>query len=161
VSDVYATTCGVTLTSDFKEYDGPVQAMTFSVHPQSTETSISAEAARVVLKYVAGCQFKVAPWTNKDRVLIRPRQPPVSGARGMVCVARGLAHGAWNGTIMQKSGDVLGAVSSPTTADNATIGILSTTLTDKNRVGNAASTTQVKVLAFQAKDQLCGYYPDS
>ena len=164
VSDVFATTCGVTLTAAQKEYQGPIQAMTLSVHPQSTETSISAEAARVLLKYVGTGQYPMAPWTDVANVFIRPGGATGSGTRAMIGAAIGINDGDWKGTLVKGattgSADVLAAVAGAQAAPNASIGILSVTLADANRVGST-SATPVKVLAFQAKDQKCGFFPDS
>jgi hypothetical protein len=160
VADVFASTCGVTLTASQKEVQGPIQAMTFVVHPQSTETSMSAEAARVLLKYVGTAQYPIAPWTDVNNVFIRPGGSSGSGTRAMIGTAVGLADGDWKGTVKAGSGDVLAAVAGAQAAANASLGILSVTLADANRV-NSASTTPVKELAFQAKGQSCGYLPDS
>jgi len=160
VADVFASTCNVTLGNDKKEFQGPIQAMTFIVHPQSQETSISAEAARVILKDISDAQYQINPWKDANNIFIRPGGASGSGTRAMIGAAVGLTDADWHGVQKAGSGDVLAAVAGAQTAANASLGILSVTLTDANRVGSA-STTQVKVLAFQAKDQKCGFFPDS
>jgi len=167
-SDVFATTCpNTTLAATQKEFAGPVQAMTFVVHPNSTESSISREAAHVVMKDIANATFHITPWADPANVFIRPGGATGSGTRGMIGVALGLADGDWDASLTVKagSGDVLAAVAADQAAANASLGILSVTVADNNRVGCAptppATCSPVKVLTFQGKDQLCGYYPDS
>lgn len=161
VADVFPTTCpNITLAATQKDFQGPVQAMTFVVHPNSSEMSISAEAARVVLKHAGTGSYALSPWTDVANLFIRPGGATGSGTRAMIGAAVGLLDGDWKGTVKAGSGDVLAAVAGDSAAANASLGILSVTLGDKNRAGSA-SATPVKVLAFQAKDQTCGYYPDS
>jgi hypothetical protein len=162
VSDVFATTCpNVTLPASQKDFQGPIQAMVFVAHPQSTENVISAEAARVVLKYANTTTYPVAPWTDAANIFIRPDG---SGTKYMLGTAMGLTSG-WQGVVKAGSGDVLKAVAAAQAAANASLGILSVTLADLNRPGSA-SATPVKTLAFQSNGQggvkqSCGYFPDS
>jgi hypothetical protein len=164
VSDVFAKTCGVTLVGTQKEYQGPVQAMTFIVNPgESSESSMSAEAARVILKYNNVSTYPIAPWTDTANIFIRPGGASGSGTRAMIGAAVGIADADWQGTLVKGattgSADVLGAVAT-SAKPTQSLGILSVTVADNNRVGST-STNQVKVLAFQAKGQECGYLPDS
>ncbi len=161
VSDVFASTCpGVTLASGQTDFQGPIQAMVFVAHPLSTENVISAEAARVVVKYANVTTYPVAPWTDVANIFIRPDG---SGTKYMLGTAIGITAG-WQGTVKTGSGDVLKAVAGAQAAANASLGILSVTLADVNRPGGQ-SATPVKTLAFQAKGQAaaqtCGYFPDS
>jgi ABC-type phosphate transport system substrate-binding protein len=148
-SDVYAATCNITPAAQNHEYFGPVQVMNFVVPAASTETSISAEAAYVALGF-GGTQYQVAPWTDPAFMFIRP---DTSGTKNMIGTAIGLAVSKWKGTVENKSGDVLTAVSASTNP-NATLGILVSGDADANR-------SKVKILAFKAKGQSCGYTPDS
>jgi hypothetical protein len=162
VSDVFPSTCpNITLPATQTDYQGPVQAMTFVVHPSSTETSISSEAARVVLKYAGTGSYALSPWSDVNNLFIRPGGATGSGTRAMIGTAVGLNDGDWKGTVKAGSADVLAAVAGASAAANASLGILSVTLADKNRVGGTGVTTPVKVLTFQAKNQACGYFPDS
>ncbi len=70
--------------------------------------------------------------------------------------------GALAANVFSSSGNLLTAITSATAVTNAnsTLGTLSTTIADSDRAGSV-STQQVKVLAFQAKGQTCGYLPDS
>src|SRR5262249_32780058 len=72
-SDVFPSTCpNITLPATQTDFHGPVQAMTFVAHPNSTETSISSEAARVILKFLGTGNYSLAPWTDANQVFIRP-----------------------------------------------------------------------------------------
>lgn len=167
VSDVYSATCGVTLTSSQQEYEGPTQAMTFIVNPSSTETSISEEAAHVVFKDIGltSPTYQVSPWTDPGQLFIRQGGAAGSGTRAMIRAALGFVDSDWSSAIpaaniFTSSGSLLGAVAADTANANASLGILSVTKADGARPGSSA-TQQVKVLAFQAKGQTCGYLPDS
>jgi ABC-type phosphate transport system substrate-binding protein len=163
-SDVFSSTCpNITLTSSQKEFSGPVQAMTFIVHPNSTESSMSQEAAHVVMKDIATASLHITPWADPTNIFIRPGGATGSGTRAMIGTALGLADGDWDASLTVKagSGDVLAAVAGDQAAANASLGILSVSVADNNRVGCSGTCTPVKVLAFQNKGQGCGYLPDS
>jgi hypothetical protein len=150
VSDVFAETCGFAVGSTQKDYLGPVQVMTFVAPTGSSESSISAEAAYVALGF-GGASYQVAPWTDPTFMFIRPNS---SGTKNMIGTAIGLPVAKWKGTEKSGSGDVLAAVTASAEA-NKTIGILATDYADPNR------SKGLKILAYQHKDQSCGYYPDS
>jgi hypothetical protein len=166
VADVFSATCGATLTAaSQEEISGPVQAMALIVHPSSTENSISAEAAHVVFKDIGNAAQQVSPWTDPAQLFIRQGGAAGSGTRAMIGAALGFADADWSSAIpaanvFTSSGGVLGAVAADSANANKSLGILSVTKTDSARPGSA-STQQVKVLAFQAKGQSCGYLPDS
>jgi hypothetical protein len=177
VSDVFYDTCsgGTALASGFNEIGGPIQAMTFIVNPSSTQTSISAKAAHVVFKDIGIAADQISPWTDPTQLFIRAGGPNGSGTRAMTSAAMGFTSvNDWSSAIPSgvdgglsnveaNSTAMLSAVSGDTTNANETLGILSATTTDPNRPGSA-STTPVKVLAFQSDevaDQTCGYFPDS
>ncbi len=147
-SDVYADTCGITLDAAKGEFSGPIQVMNFIVPVGSNESAISEEAANVLFKF-GGVNKVVAPWSNKDFFFMRPDS---SGTKQMIAKAIGLPAASWIGTSKAGSGDVLSAVGG-STSPATTIGILASDLADKSR-------DKVKVLAYQAKNQLCGYRPD-
>ena len=79
-------------------------------------------------------------------------RPDSSGTKQMIANAIGLPAASWIGTVKAGSGNVLSAVGG-STSPQTTIGILASDLADKSR-------DKVKVLAYQAKNQLCGYRPD-
>jgi ABC-type phosphate transport system substrate-binding protein len=165
VSDVYSSTCAVTVPSSAAEVSGPVQAMALVVNPSSTESSLSAEAAHVVFKDIGTTADQISPWTDPAQLFIRQGGAAGSGTRAMIGAALGFVDSDWSSAIpaanvFTSSGGVLAAVSGDTASANASLGILSVTKADGARPGSAA-TQQVKILAFQATSQTCGYLPDS
>jgi ABC-type phosphate transport system substrate-binding protein len=177
VSDVFYDTCsgGTALASGFNEVGGPIQAMTFIVNANSTQTSISGKAAHVVFKDIGITADQITPWTDPNQLFIRAGGPLGSGTRAMTSAAMGFTSVSdWSSAIPSgqdggpnnveaNSTAMLSAVAGDTAQANETLGILSATTTDPNRPGSS-STTPVKVLAFQSDqvaDQTCGYFPDS
>src|SRR5258708_4147595 len=85
VSDVFPATCTATnstppVGTGFKEFLGPIQVMTMVTRKESTENSISADAAYTIFGF-AGQQYKVAPWTDPTQMFIRK---PTSGTINMI-----------------------------------------------------------------------------
>ena len=153
VSDVNASLCaGVEVTESHKDFLGPIQVMTFAAPLTSSENSISAEAAYVVLGF-GGQQHQVDPWINEADLHIRSNS---SGTKIMIAEAIDLPAASWKGTVQGGSGDVATAVlaAADLGKQDSTFGILAADYVDKNR-------DKVKVLAFQARGQSCGYLPDS
>jgi ABC-type phosphate transport system substrate-binding protein len=155
VSDVFASTCdGVTLPATYKDFLGPVQVMTIVAPPSSKETSISAEAARVIFGF-GGQGTMIAPWTDPTVIFQRP---DTSGTRRMIGKAIGLDIGKWHGQEKTASTDVLAAVhNADATNPNGGLGILAADLADTNRTGASA----IKILAFQPAGTTCASWPDS
>src|SRR5262249_48859147 len=86
-----------------------------------------------------------------------------SGTYAMLSKLLGLDPSKMKGTIpgAGKTPDILNAVyAADAQKPDAAIGVLSQDYADANRVGTA-STTPVKILAFQDKSAACGFYPDS
>jgi hypothetical protein len=165
VADVYSSTCGATVASADQEFEGPAQAMALVVNPTSTESSISAEAAHVVFKDIGIAADQIAPWTDPAQLFIRQGGAAGSGTRAMIGAALGFVDSDWSSAIpaanvFTSSGGVLAAVAGDSANANASLGLLSVTKADGARPGSSA-TQQVKILAFQAKGQTCGYLPDS
>jgi hypothetical protein len=163
-SDVYASTCpGASVLAGQQQFAGPVQAMTFAVNPGSNQTAISEGAAHVVFKDIGVTSYAVSPWTSPSQLFIRTGGEEGAGVRFMIGNALGFADTDWSADItnvLTSQTTLLSDLAAATANANETLGILSNTVTDFNRVGSA-STTQVKVLAFQAQGQSCGYLPDS
>jgi hypothetical protein len=172
VSDVFSATCpNFTVPSGFKEFQGPVQVMVMAVPFGSIETSISADAAYTVFGW-GGTQYPVASWTSYENIFIRTS---TSGTQLMIGSAIGLAASKWlaqvpDGGVSQQetsSGNVLSALQ--TAGAGATpseaIGIIAADLGDTYRgmpgVVDGGVTGGLKILAFQAATQTCGYLPDS
>lgn len=149
VSDVYSSSCNVTLTTGQKDFFGPVQVMNIIAPIASTETSISAEALYAIFGY-GGTTYQVAPWSDVNFLMIRNA---TSGTQQMWANAIGLPASKWKGQDKGGSGAVLTAVSGSATP-NATLGILASDVADVNRA-------TIKILAYQHKGQKCAYLPDS
>jgi hypothetical protein len=160
VSDVFAQTCvdEGALTSipatGFGDFIGPSQAMSFIVATASNEASISAEAAFAVLGWGGSGQYPVSPWTASPNtsvanVFIRNN---TAGVEDLIAKDIGLTASKWKGTPEAKNSNVIAAVAS-SSAPQAAIGVVA------SEVAQAA--TGVKLLAYQAAGQACGYLPDS
>jgi hypothetical protein len=175
-SDVYPSSCtAMDLPSGFKDFDGgAIQVMEFAVPTASSESSITADAAYVVMGWGGQAPYQVGPWTDYTQIWIRPNGFLASGTEVMIGSAIGLVTTKWLSAIgdagasqiQSGSGGVYNHLVASTKPD-ATIGILSAEFLDKNRgaivlndAGVAAS-GGVKPLAFQATGQDCAYYADS
>jgi len=151
ISDVYAKSCGYTAAPPGKEvadYFGPVQPMTFVVPASSRQEAISAEAAYLAFGVGAG-----GPWNDPHYFFIRNAS---SGTQQMLAAAINVPGNAWWGVDRGGSGgvrDQLKIVVDPAQAEK-TIGILSTDVADAERAN-------LRILAFQAREQTCAFYPDS
>jgi hypothetical protein len=171
-SDVWAETCAEPLPSGFKDFHGPVQTMLFEVPYNSSETSISSDAAYTVYGW-GGQQYPVGVWTNISQIFARPT---TAGTEALIGSAIGLAPAKW----LAQAGDAGAAqqISTPALMVSAlqnaaaganpsqAIGILASDLADSFRgpLGTSDAGAQVgglKTLAFQAANQSCGYLPDS
>lgn len=170
VSDVYGATCvtnaSVTLPTNFAEVQGPIQAMTMAVPGGSSGSSanvISAQAAYVVFGADATSPNVVAPWTSPTNIFTRET---TSGVLDVLASAIGLAPSKWANAVTTSStqyesstSNMEKAVANVTSNQSATIGILSTaSVATWNAV---TGDSVIKVLAFQATGQDCGYFPDS
>jgi ABC-type phosphate transport system substrate-binding protein len=159
VSDVFAGSCGYTVATGVYDFHGPVQSMTFAVPTTSTQHSISAEAAYMVLGFGADtAAHTINPWNDPTAIEVRSAS---SGTQQMISAAlaqvgSGFTASKVKGVSNSGSGAVLTGLTSLAAAGNQekAIGILATDLTDVNR-------SSVRVLAFQMKGQTCGFTPDS
>jgi hypothetical protein len=146
--------------------------MVMAVPHTSTQASISADAAYTVFGW-GGTQYPVAPWTSWQDIFIRT---PTSGNETMIGSAIGLASSKWltqvpDGGASQEEASataVLQALQGAGAGSNAAaaIGILSSDIGDTYRgaagTNDAGAVTGgIKILAYQAADQKCGYLPDS
>jgi hypothetical protein len=174
VSDVYPETCITPtvpspLPAAFKLYDGAVQAMEIAVPYASSEFSISADAAYVVFGFAGqsfnGTTYAISPWTVPTDIWTRG---DTSGTQLMIAAAIGLNGAKWLTPLGADAGAAqIANGSGPLESDLVTsaalaagpdpvIGILSNAKVDPFKMAGG-----VRALAFQAKDQDCGYYPDS
>ncbi len=166
-SDVYPSTCSATFDTSLPavgtgtaDFLGPDQAMTFAVPSDSSENSISAEAAYMVFGFGAAAGKQIMPWTSPANIFVRFWD---SGTLEMLGKAINLPGGHWVGATMNPPGtgttasNTAGMQTLLTTAESmaatqsTAIGILSTS-------GLKAG---IKELAFQGTGQTCSYYPDS
>ena len=147
-SDVFAQTCGYAaqgLPTGMKDFQGPIQSMTFAVPKGSTETVISAQAA-----YLTFGLGVLPPWTDPTHLFIHA---PTSGTQEMMSIAIGVPPSRWLGV---NPGGATGVFASLTAqvaqADlNKSIGIISATY---------SSLPDVQMLAYQHYGQSCAYKPD-
>jgi hypothetical protein len=140
---------------------GPVQITGFVVPQASTEMSISADAAYVVLGFGGAMNEQVAPWTDPTRIVVTSQAGPVdlvSAAIGLVPITKWQKGSSGSGLILPNPWT--GALPAMLTDGvmpkdiNATLGIYPTEWID----------TQpgiLRTLAYQAAGQTCGYLPDS
>jgi ABC-type phosphate transport system substrate-binding protein len=155
VSDVFPTTCpSITLPATLKDFQGPVQTMTFIVPAASTQSSISADAAYAVLGW-GGAMYPVMPWNDQNQLFIRNA---TSGTQQMIATAIGLGAAKWKGIDKMNSGGVVTAVAG-STAPQTALGIVVTGNADP--VSHSVANATLKILAYQHTGQKCGYYPDS
>ena len=155
ISDVFAESCGVSsLPKDVKDFQGPVQTMTFVVpggsSGASNETIISAEAAYLVFGFGGDAD---TAWTDNTLLF---RRNESSGTQQMISAAIKVPAAKWKGVDANGSGGVitmLGGAQSAGNQDKA-LGILATDGADKNR-------STLKILGYQHYDQSCAYWPDS
>lgn len=153
VSDVFSTSCNAayvtgTAVADFL---GPVQPMTFVVPAGSNQKVLSAEMGNVI--FGRGNDPKAAPWTDPALFFVRNAS---SGTQQMIARAIGIEANAWWGkNAGGTSGVVSGLQSVVPSLASSVIGILST-----DALKNEETRRNIRILAFQDKGQLCGFYPD-
>lgn len=154
ISDVFSKSCGyegAPAGITIADYFGPIQPMTFVVPSASTQRSISAEAA--YLAFGVGGAGKAAPWMDPGLFFIRNAG---SGTQQMIARAIGVPADKWWGLDRGGSSQVrsgLKVVLDAPTAEKS-IGIVSVDIADEER-------SNLRILAFKAKGQTCGYLPDS
>jgi hypothetical protein len=153
VSDVFATTCldlPQGLPAGVGDFYGPVQVMSFVVPSSSSQRTISADAAYLVFGF--GDASGVAPWTDARFLFQRTA---TSGTQAMIGAEIGVAPGRWRGTPSKTSDDVQAKLASVSAEDaDRTLAILSADIADDFR-------GQERALAYQARGQRCGFWPDS
>jgi ABC-type phosphate transport system substrate-binding protein len=157
-SDVFADSCAAKLkyqpmlTTAIGSYTGPIQAIAYLVPGTSTQRVISAEAAQAVYGHGGVPDDQKLPWTMPTQFFTRSES---TGTNQLVSRAMSVDPTKWWGVDKKTaSGMVTQLKAVPPALAEKTLGVVSTDLADKER-GN------VKVLAFQAKGQSCGFWPDS
>ncbi|HVJ94023.1 MAG TPA: hypothetical protein VM580_29740 [Labilithrix sp.] len=145
-----ATSCpGISAIPDgFADFLGPVNAFTLIVPNASSQTSISAEAAYFVFGF--GLQGQAAPWVDESNIF---RRDANSAAQLFIALNTGVPAEKFKGIDTKtNNGTVTGVAQS--TKPEAAIGLVSGEVADANR-------DKVRILAFQASGQRCGFWPDS
>jgi ABC-type phosphate transport system substrate-binding protein len=150
VGNNYATLCqGITaLPPDVGDFLGPIDSFVFLVPKASSQTSISAAAAYFV--YGFGTSGQAAPWTDETEIIKRDAN---SAAAILISLAINVPVTKLKGVDAKTNGGTVTLVSSAVDPEKA-IGFASSSVAE----ANAAS---VNVLAFQAYNQSCGYWPSS
>jgi ABC-type phosphate transport system substrate-binding protein len=151
-SDIFSTTCNAEYVagSAVGEYLGPIQAMAIVVPGKSQETSITAEAARVVFG-TGGAG--VTPWNDPSLYFVRNAN---TGTQQQVGHAIDVPANAFWGVDRGSAANVdalMKVITDPSVAEQA-IGIISVDYYDNDR-------DNLRALAFQATGQDCAYLPDS
>jgi hypothetical protein len=140
-----------TLPADVGDFTGPIQTVNVITGAGSNEQSISAEALYFI--YGFGADGKVQPWANPAHTVQRTAS---SFVQLFLAAAIDVPPAAFKGGVSQTTNQtVADQVVSLSAAGNGqdAIGFVS---------GSTADNTQgIKTLAFQAKGQSCGFWPDS
>ena len=155
ISDVYASSCGVTSAPagvTIRDFYGPIQPMVFVVPAASTQRSISEEAAYLAFG-LGGGQDRSKPWIDPSFFFVRNAS---SGTQQMVAKAIHVPGNQWWGLDRGSNTNVVAQmkiVLDQPTAEKS-LGIVSVDFADSER-------NNLKILAFKARGQSCGYLPDS
>lgn len=140
---------GVTsLPAGYGDFLGPVSTFNIIVPKASSQLSISSEAAYFVFGF--GAAGQAAPWTDESQIFVRDSK---SAAQLFVGLAAGVPPDKFKGVNTNSNQGTVTAVSAAVNPE-AAIGIVSGEVA-------AANTSVVTTLAYQHKDQTCGYWPDS
>jgi hypothetical protein len=147
---------GVTaLASGFGQFLGPVQPVDFVVPAQSSQQSISTEAAYYVWGFGGTGPNTVTPWNVSADIFTRSAS---SFVNLFVALDTGVpaATVAMHSTLESTNTATVSALAAlnGTSSAEAGIGFVSGEVADGNRAS-------LKVLAYQHTGQTCGYWPDS
>jgi hypothetical protein len=154
VSDLFPSTCAMTVASPYAGFIGPVIVDELVVPSGSTSDAISAKAAYFVFGF--GASGQVTPWTDPTQVLIRA---PTTGILQRLSVAIHVPPAKWKGSAAMSSGSLVNTLSNIPTPMSA-LGILGAGPADTNR-------SVLKPLAYREYlmtdnvEQQCAYTPDS
>lgn len=141
---------GVTAVPDgLGEFIGPVTPWSLIVPAASSQTTISAEAVYFVYGFGAS-QGMVSPWTIDAELYARNA---TASSQIAVAIAAGIPIGKFKGNDTVTAAAMVTSVAQSTNPESA-LGFVGAEVADLNR-------DTVRTLAFQARDQSCGYWPDS
>lgn len=142
------TTPAVTLPTDVKDFPAPIQTINIITGPQSSEQVVSADSLYVTYGFAT-----LTPWTNTAHIV---KRSATSFASLLVGAAIGVPGGAFKGDVTASTNkDVVTSVAAYA-ADNAQDGIGYTSGSAADQGGSS-----IKTLAFEAKGQISGFWPDS
>ena len=136
------------LPATIGNFVGPVTGWQFITHPDSNQSSISAEAA--FLAYGFGDDSQAAPWTQEAFLF---RRNSTSAALLAISAATTLPPDRFLGLDVVTNAAMITNVAGSTNA-NAALGFVSVEFAQANRA-------TVKALAYQHFGQNCGYWADS
>jgi ABC-type phosphate transport system substrate-binding protein len=136
------------LPDNVGDYLGPINSTSIIVPNASSQLSISAAGAYFVFGF--GAAGNVAPWTDEAQIIKRDSS---SGALLAIAFSAGIPAEKFKGVDAKTNGNTVTLVSSSPKPESA-IGFVSSEIAD-------AARDKVRELAFQAKGQTCGYWPDS
>jgi len=148
---------GVTgLAAGFGQFLGPVQPVDFVVPVQSSQQSISTEAAYYVWGFGASSSsLSVNPWSATADIFTRSAS---SFVNVFVALDTGVpaATVALSGVVESTNSATVSALAAlnGTSSAEAGIGFVSGEVADGNR-------SSIRTLAYQHTGQTCGYWPDS
>jgi len=143
------------LASGYGQFLGPVQPVDFVVPVQSSQQSISTEAAYYIWGFGATAPNAVTPWTVPANIFTRSAS---SFVNLFVSLDTGVpaATVATHTTVESTNAATvaaLAALNGTSSAENG-IGFVSGEVADGNRAS-------IRALAYQHTGQSCGYWPDS
>ena len=130
------------------DFEGPVSTTNFIVPVQSSQNAISAEAAYFVFGF--GDQGQAEPWIDNNLIV---RRNDTSAVQLYVALASGVPAAKFKGIDAMTNANSIKFVAEAPNKE-AAIGFVSGENADDNR-------DTVRTLAYQHKDQTCGYWPDS
>jgi hypothetical protein len=141
---------GLDLPASVGDFLGPVQTLNLVTSIDSSETSISAEAAYFAFGF--GANSEAPPWTVEANLA---RRSSTSFIHLFAAAGIGLSPESFLGSpvgTQQESIDLI--VGAAATDPDSTLGYVSGSAADDNRA-------TIKTLAYQHTGQSCGYWPDS
>lgn len=143
------TCAGITgLPANVRQFEGDVIGWNLIVPNASSQQSISSEALYFI--YGVGADAGVAPWTVQSEILGRTA---TSAAGIAIASAAGLTIDQFTAQDVRSNGAMVTLLGQSTNPE-AAIGFVSSEVADLNRA-------TVRTLAYQHRDQICGYWPDS
>lgn len=149
-SAVFGTECpGVdAIPADVGDFSGPITPFVLLVAKASSETVISAAGGYFV--YGFGDQGQASPWIDETQII---KRDPNSAAAIVVAKAFNVPVEKLKGVDAGSNGNTVTLVAE-SQKPQAAIGFASSEVAEANA-------SKINVLAFQAYDQTCGYWPSS